>query len=69
MVDCRKHTILIDDLSEGEAINLKKQVIADSVKRPYALNYHGRTEQILPQNKSHLLKNLSRIEICTKIIE
>ena len=66
MVDCRKHTIFIDDLSEGEAINLKKQLIADPVKRPYPLKYHERTEQILPQNKSLLQKNLSRIEIFTQ---
>ena len=66
MVDCRKHTIFIDDLSEREAINLKKQLTADPVKRPYPLNYHEQTEQIVPQNKSLLLKNLSGIEICTK---
>ena len=66
MVDCRKHTIFTDDLSEREAITLKKQLTADPVKRRYPLNYHEKTEQIVPQNKSLLLKNLSGIEICTK---
>ena len=37
------HTIFIDDLSEAEAIELKKQLISDPVTRPFPLNFHERT--------------------------
>ena len=58
------HAIFIDDLSEGEAIQLKKQLIPDPVKRPYPLKYHERTQQILQH--SILQKNLSKIDIFTQ---
>ena len=51
------HALFIDDLSEAEAINLKKKLMND----PTPLNYHERTKHILPGN-SLLQQNLSRIE-------
>ena len=54
------HALYIDDLSEAEAINLKKQLINDPVQRPYPLNYHERTKQILIDSK--LQENLIKIE-------
>ena len=42
------HEIYIDDLSEGEAIDLKKQLVKDPIQRPAPLNYHERTGHILP---------------------
>ena len=70
-VDCIKHAkqthaIFIDDLSEVEAIQLKKQLVPDPVNRPYPLQYHERTQQILPQESSILQKNLIKIENFTK---
>ena len=70
-VDCIKHSkdthaIFIDDLSEGEAIQLKTQLIPDPVKRPYPLKYHERTQQIFPPYNSVLQKNLSKIETFTQ---
>ena len=54
------HALYLDDLSEAEAINLKKQLIKNPVQRPYPLNYHERTEQIFPE--SSLQKQLLNIE-------
>ena len=59
------HAIFIDDLSEAEAIELKKQLINDAVKRPFPLNYHERTQQIL-QPGSILQHNLNKIESYTQ---
>ena len=42
------HALYIDDLSEAEAINLKKRLLNDPVQRPYPLSYHERTQHILP---------------------
>ena len=55
------HALFIDDLSEAEAINLKKQLMDDPTQRPYPLNYHERTKHILPGN-SLLQQNLTKIE-------
>ena len=52
----------IDDLSEAEAISLKRQVISDTVIRQYPLNYHERTGHIFPTQDSLLQRNLLRIE-------
>ena len=62
---CKKHAanmhaLYIDDLSEAEAINLKKRLIDDPVQRPYPLNYHERTQHILPV--STLQDQLHKIE-------
>ena len=54
------HALYIDDLSEAEAINLKKRLIDDPVQRPYPLNYHERTQHILPV--STLQDQLHKIE-------
>ena len=64
--DCSKHAkdmhaLFIDDLSEAEAVNLKKQLVYEPVQRPYPLNFHERTEHILP-GESILQKNLNNIE-------
>ena len=58
------HAVFIDDLSEAEAIEMKKQLIADPSRRPYPLNYHERSQQILPPG-SILQENLNKIEIFT----
>ena len=58
------HAVFIDDLSEAEAIEMKKQLIADPNRRPYPLNYHERSQQILPPG-SILQENLNKIEIFT----
>ena len=65
-VNCTKHAkdmhaLYIDDLSEAEAIELKRQLIPDPMQRPMPLNYHERSRQILPTG-SILQKNLARIE-------
>ena len=57
------HALFLDDLSEAEAIDLKTQLINDPLKRPYPLNYHERTKQILPESK--LQVNLNNIEAFT----
>ena len=67
---CRKHAkdmhaLYIDDLSELEAIELKKQLISDPVERPFPLNYHERTKHVLPAG-SILQKNLNKIEVFTE---
>ena len=56
------HTLFIDDLSEAEAIELKKQLVSDPVQRPYPLNFHERKQKILPLEKSILHQNLTKIE-------
>ena len=63
LASCNKHTnnmhaLYLDDLSEAEAVNLKKHLIKDPVKRPYPLNFHERTEHVFPQSslQSQLLK-------------
>ena len=53
------HELYIDDLSEGEAINLKKQLIR--VNRPQPHNFHERTGHALPAG-SLLQKQLHKIE-------
>ena len=56
------HALYIDDLSEAEAINLKKQLIKDPVQRPFPLNYHERTQHIFPVDESKLQKQLYKVE-------
>ena len=55
------HALFIDDLSEAEAINLKKQLINDPVTRPYPLNFHERHKLVLPGG-GILQQNLSKVE-------
>ena len=59
------HALYIDDLTEGEGINLKKQLIPDPVQRPFPLNFHERNQQILPAG-SILQINLNKIEEFTQ---
>ena len=56
------HAIFIDDLSEAEAVQLKKQLVPDPKQRPFPLQYHERTQHILPQESSILQQNLKKIE-------
>ena len=68
--DCTKHprdthALFVDDLSEAEAINLKKQLVNDTSVRSYPLTFHERTRQILPPG-SRLQTNLLKIEHFTK---
>ena len=55
------HALYIDDLSEAEAIELKKQLLSDPVQRPAPLNFHERTKHILPAG-SLLQQNLNKVE-------
>ena len=59
------HAIYIDDLSEAEAINLKKQLIKNPNSLIYPLNYHDRTEHIYPTENSLLQKQLYKVESFT----
>ena len=59
------HALYIDDLSEAEAINLKKQLVDDPNQRPFPLNFHERTQHVLPAG-SILQQNLNRVEIFTE---
>ena len=59
------HALYIDDLSEAEAINLKKQLVDDPSQRPFPLNFHERTQHVLPAG-SILQQNLNRVEIFTE---
>ena len=55
------HALYIDDLTEAEAIELKKCLIKDPVQRPFPLNYHERTHHVLPAG-STLQQSLEKIE-------
>ena len=55
------HTLDIDYLTEAVAVDLKKQLTQDLVQRPFPLNYHDRSQQILPAG-GVLQKNLDKIE-------
>ena len=55
------HALYIDDLSELEAVELKKQLIDDPATRPFPLNYHERKQQILPPG-GILQKHLDNVE-------
>ena len=56
------HALYIDDLSEAVAVDLKKKLIDDPVQRPFPLNFHERTKQILPIEKNLLQKQLQTVE-------
>ena len=56
------HALYIDDLTEGEGYNLKKRIINDPVQRPFPLNYHERTQHILPANTTFLQQQLRTVE-------
>ena len=56
------HAVYIDDQSEAEAVQLKKQLINDPVQRPFPLNYHERTRHIFPTENSLLQKQLTQVE-------
>ena len=59
------HAIYIDDLSEAEAIELKKQLKPDPISRPRPLNYHERTGHVFPAENSILHKQLRKVECFT----
>ena len=56
------HVLYVDDLAEAEAVNLKKQLVPDSVNRPLPLNFHERTRKVFPANQSILQRNLHNVE-------
>ena len=56
------HAIYLDDLSEAEAINLKKQLVKTANTKPYPLNYHDRTEHSFPTDNSFLQNQLYKVE-------
>ena len=45
-----------------EAIELKKQLMKDPVKRPFPLNYHERTQHIFPTENNRLQAQLTKVE-------
>ena len=55
------HALYIDDLCEAQAVDLKRKVIIDPVQRPFPLNYHERTQHVLPAG-SILQNNLTKVE-------
>ena len=59
------HALYIDDRTDAEAIDLKKQLISNNVHRPLPLNYHERTGHVLPPG-TILQKQLERIEDFTE---
>ena len=62
-VHCKDmHAIYIDDLSEAEAINLKKQLIPDSTERQRPLTFYESKELVFPVENSLLQKNLTKVE-------
>ena len=52
------HAIYVDDLSEAEAVELKKQLVKDPVQRPFPLSYHEHTQHVFPSDASFLQKTL-----------
>jgi len=56
------HTLYVDDLTEAEAINLKKQLVKINHNTNRPLSYHERTEHYFPPANSLLQKNLKNIE-------
>ena len=67
IADCIKHArdmhaLYIDDLSEAEVIELKKKLISDPVQRPFPLNYHERTQHILPAGSTGMQQRLDNLE-------
>ena len=62
------HALYIDDLAEGEAIDLKKQLVVDPSARPAPLTYNERSGHVLPAGRSILQSNLNRIKFLLKLI-
>ena len=65
-INCNKHikdthALYIDDLSEAQAIDLKKDFMVDPVRRPFPLKYHERTQHILPAGNP-LHQRLDKLE-------
>ena len=56
------HLKFIDDLSVAESLNLKKQLIKNpDVSQPRPLDYHDRTEHVLPESESRVQELLNTI--------
>ena len=60
------HALYIDDLTEAEGVDLKKEIIRDPVQRPFPLNFHERTQHIFPNEHSLLQKQLNKVELFTQ---
>ena len=58
----RIHMKYVDDMTAAEAINLKKQLIANPNTNPVRpLQYHDRTEHILPEGQSQVKDLLDQL--------
>ena len=56
------HLKFVDDLTVAESLNLKKQLVANpNINQPRPLEYHNRTEQILPESESQIVPLLNEI--------
>ena len=56
------HLKFIDDLSVAESLNLKKQLVKNpDMNQPRPLNFHDRTEHILPESESRVQELLNTI--------
>ena len=56
------HLKFVDDLTVAESINLKKQLIPNpDPDQPRPLEYHNRTEHILPESESQIIPLLKDI--------
>ena len=56
------HFKFVDDMTVAESVNLQKQLIANpDVNQPRPLEYHNRTEQILPESDSQIIPLLNDI--------
>lgn len=60
------HALYIDDLSEAEAVELKKQLVQSPHPRHRPLQYRERTHHYFPPQNSLLQRNLNKIENFTK---
>ena len=52
-------SVYVDDISEAEAVELKKQLKKVPVTRPYPLAYHERTEHVFPAESSILQQRIT----------
>ena len=55
------HLKFVDDMTAAEALNLKKQLV-DNPDLPRPLEYHSRTEHVLPESESEILTLLNEIK-------
>ena len=61
------HVIYIDDLSEAEAIDLKKQLVKDPLQRPFPLNYPERTQHVFKLRLGALIPRSVGRSVCQSV--